>query len=285
MLRPRMPHIAIDPASRSNARAASSSRTMHVQRFLARIQIPPALRRRLEPLPFPVRFSDDRVRLSTVRLALLRRLWMKLGARESQQALNAYHGGDVLDIGAFHGWYSVLLAPAADAGDRFLSFEPDFAAVPDLRATLDDLRKQFPGIELSVVTEAVGDGASVAVSRPSGTGEGTHPRFASGSDGATQPSLVVDDVVATKGLRPRLVKIDVEGAEMLVLRGMRDTLASHRPAVMLEIHPEWQPDGIDAADVEALIRDAGYQGQTLEELPMIRRQIWLPVAAPPTPAA
>lgn len=210
---------------------------------------------------------------------------MKLGARESQQALNAYHGGDVLDIGAFHGWYSVLLAPAADAGDRFLSFEPDFAAVPDLRATLDDLRKQFPGIELSVVTEAVGDGASVAVSRPSGTGEGTHPRFASGSDGATQPSLVVDDVVATKGLRPRLVKIDVEGAEMLVLRGMRDTLASHRPAVMLEIHPEWQPDGIDAADVEALIRDAGYQGQTLEELPMIRRQIWLPVAAPPTPAA
>ena len=257
---------------------------MQAQRFLASIQIPPTLRRRLEPLPFPVRFSDDRVRLSTVRLALLRRLWMKPGARESQQALSAYHGGDVLDIGAFHGWYSVLLAPAASAGDRFLSFEPDVAALTDLRATLDDVGKQFPRVELSVLTDAVGDGAPVAASHPGGTGEGGHPRFASASDGATQPSLVVDDVVAAKGLRPRLVKIDVEGAEMLVLRGMRDTLLSHRPAVMLEIHPEWQPDGIDAADVEALIRDAGYQGQTLEELPMTRRQIWLPLAAPPTPA-
>lgn len=239
------------------------------------------MRRRLEPLPFPVRFSDGRVRLSTLRLALLKRVWMAFGAQESQQALDNYHGGDVLDIGAFQGWYSVLLAPGASAGDRLLSFEPDMTAVPALRATLADVGKLFPNVELSVMTEAVGDGEPVAASHPGGTGRGTHPRYASVSQGATKRSLVVDELVAAEGLRPRLVKIDVEGAEMLVLRGMHDTLRSYRPAVLLEVHPDWQPDGIESADVESLIREAGYQGRTLEDLQKVRRQLWLPLAPPP----
>jgi Methyltransferase FkbM domain len=43
----------------------------------------------------------------------------------------------------------------------------------------------------------------------------------------------LDDVLA-EGLRPRVVKIDVEGAEEEVLRGALETLGRHRPHVFFE---------------------------------------------------
>lgn len=70
----------------------------------------------------------------------------------------------------------------------------------------------------------------------------------------------------------------------MVLRGTHETLRRHRPAVQFEIHPAWQPDGIDGADVESLIREARYRGQTLESRPKIRRQLWLPFAPEPAHA-
>lgn len=238
--------------------------------------IPPQIRRRLEPLPFPMRFSDGKIRVATGRMALLRRVWshIPVAVVESAQALHVYQGGDVLDIGAFHGWYSVLLAPSANAGDRFVSFEPDPSAEPMLQAMLHDLRPHFPSVSFSVITRPVGDGSEVSATWPESTA--SHPRFAEAASAGSVPSLTVDEFVPAQQLRPRLIKVDVEGAELAVLEGMRETLAEHRPALMLEIHPEWQPEGVTAADVEALVRDAGYDGTTLDDSPVSRRQIWWP---------
>jgi FkbM family methyltransferase len=243
------------------------------------IQIPPVLRSRLEPLPFPMRFSDGRIRLTTLRLRLLKRVWALVGGMESSRARSVYRGGDVLDVGAFHGWYSVLLAPHARPGDHLVSFEPDPAALPMLRSVVGDVGRWFGDRQLAIVTEPVGDGGRVAEVWP---GEGYHPRFGQvAEDGAQSvPSLTVDAYVAAHGVHPTFVKIDVEGAEFGVLTGMKDTLAHHRPVVVLEIHTEWLPEGITADDVEDLIRGAGYACSTNDDATSIRRQIWLPVGDP-----
>jgi FkbM family methyltransferase len=248
------------------------------------MEIPPRLRNRLEPLPFPVRFSDGATHLSTVRLALLRRFWrvMPGSEEESRQALDAYPGGDLLDIGAFHGWYSVLLAPKAAAGDRFVSFEPNPDALPALRSVLGDVGRHYPSVQMSVVAEPVGDGRAVSVTWPMGA-EG-HPRFGGGDAGGAVTSLTIDEFVQEHGLAPGLVKIDVEGAELSVLHGMRHTMAQHRPVLLLEIHPDWQPDGVNAADVEAFVRDAGYDGSTFDDTHSSRRQLWLPRVVAPSRA-
>ena len=46
-----------------------------------------------------------------------------------------------------------------------------------------------------------------------------------------------DRFLGSSGERPpNVIKIDVEGAELLVLKGARDSLASHRPIIFLATH-------------------------------------------------
>jgi FkbM family methyltransferase len=237
------------------------------------------LDRRLEwlpaGLPVPVRFSDGRLRLSTVHLRQLSGQWMSIPSlvTESAAALDAYSGGDVLDIGAFHGWYSVLLAPRAGAQDRVVSFEPDARAIPTLRQTLRDIGACFPAPRFEVIDQPVGDGSAVLATWP--LGDAGHPCFSAADAPDAQDSLTVDHAVLERGLHPRLVKIDVEGAEWFVLQGMRDTLREHRPAVLLEVHPTLQPDGVTVRDVEAVMRDGKYRCAVLDASPANRRCLWV----------
>jgi hypothetical protein len=103
-----------------------------------------------------------------------------------------------------------------------------------------------------------------------------------GEDGTeTTPSRTIDAYVAARGLHPRLVKVDVEGAEPFVLTGMAETLHHHRPVVVLEVHGDWLPNGVSIDDVEATMRDAGYAGETYSDGESgIRRQIWMPIDDP-----
>jgi FkbM family methyltransferase len=207
------------------------------------------------PVPVPVRLFDGARRTGTPRLRLLTGVWRRVprALDESQQVYDAYAGGDVIDVGAFHGWYSVLLAPKARPGDRFVSFEPDASAYGALLANLGALRRMFPRLRLWALPEAVGDGAPSAPEAVSAH----HPSFRPGGDGP--PSMTVDALVAAAGLRPAFVKIDVEGAEWHVLAGMRETLAQHRPTLMLELHPDWQPPGVTTDDITRLLSDNGYR--------------------------
>ena len=50
-------------------------------------------------------------------------------------------------------------------------------------------------------------------------------------------TVAIDDLVRAGGLpTPDVVKIDVEGAEIAVLEGMRETIDRHRPAIICELH-------------------------------------------------
>jgi hypothetical protein len=50
-------------------------------------------------------------------------------------------------------------------------------------------------------------------------------------------AVTLDDLVKDKGyLRPALVKIDVQGAEMLVLKGASNILTVAGPALFIELH-------------------------------------------------
>jgi FkbM family methyltransferase len=63
---------------------------------------------------------------------------------------------------------------------------------------------------------------------------------------------------------PVLLKIDVEGAELLVLRGAAELLRRIRPIVLVSIHPQALPKfGQTAADVTGFMTAAGYTTRML----------------------
>jgi len=88
-------------------------------------------------------------------------------------------------------------------------------------------------------------GESSGISRLLPPGE-THP--------ATREVSVVsiDQFCGDRGLTPQVIKIDVEGAELAVLRGARSTVAAAGPGLQLfvEMHPHlWTALGISVDEV------------------------------------
>ena len=247
-----------------------------MRRLLTLVSTRPGVQRlahglRQLPVRVPVRGFDGVTRRADLRLWFLTSVWTRLeGPREeSEQVYEAYDGGDVVDVGAYHGWYSVLLAPKARPGDRFVSLEPDGAAYGELARNLAALQAVFDHLGLWLVPEAAGDGSPTVRTDPTSS----HPAFQSGGREGGVASLTVDGLVASAGLRPALLKVDVEGAELGVLRGAEETLRGHRPLLALEIHPLWQPGGGDSGLVREFVERLGYTLTLVDRMPHAERYL------------
>jgi FkbM family methyltransferase len=148
---------------------------------------------------------------------------------------------EVWDIGANHGRMALLCA--RHGATHVLAVEPStanidlfrqhLAANPSLAGRIEVLSGAISnrdgGVEL-VVNQS--DGAVCQI-RTDGVREYEHgPVTAVG----TITSYRVDSLVKARGAAPALVKIDVEGAEALVLEGATELLATTRPIFVVEIH-------------------------------------------------
>jgi FkbM family methyltransferase len=138
-------------------------------------------------------------------------------------------GDTVLDVGANVGYYTLLASVLVGGGGRVHAFEPEPRNAGFLRRHV-----QINGRgNVHVVQAAVSDVAGTArFDFGSGTGTG---RLA--QSGALEVRTVrLDDYCAEHGLAPAAIKIDVEGAEMSVLQGARETLRRHLPVLFLSTH-------------------------------------------------
>jgi Methyltransferase FkbM domain len=76
----------------------------------------------------------------------------------------------------------------------------------------------------------------------------------------TAPILRLDDYFRDKPAKPDLMKVDVDGAEMGVLRGAATLLAQDDLQMLLEVHPHYLPRfHSSTAEVFAYLRDRGFR--------------------------
>ena len=135
----------------------------------------------------------------------------------------------VYDVGANVGIYTVLACRAVGPSGRVFAFEPVAANLEFLRRNVGVNR--FSNCE--IVPAAVSD-KNGAVSFASGGGSCLGKISDRGE--YSVPSLTLDSFVAAGHPLPRLMKIDVEGAEAAVLAGARESLAAALPLIFLATH-------------------------------------------------
>ena len=91
-----------------------------------------------------------------------------------------------------------------------------------------------------------------------------------GADGIVVATTSIDEFCAANALQPSFIKLDVEGAELDVLRGARATIANGGEALALfaEMHPQlWSAFGYSRADLEAELDRQGLRAERLDGQP------------------
>lgn len=161
----------------------------------------------------------------------------------------------VCDVGANIGNHTVYFAGVMGAA-RVMAFEPQDGANATLAANiaLNGLTDRVTAYHC-LVGETTGNGSLIRFN-PRNLGGST---FAPDADGAV-PMFALDDVLQAQDRAALdLIKIDVEGMQLSVLKGAAETLSSRKPALWIEILDRDPTQG----ETAALLASLGYRATRL----------------------
>jgi FkbM family methyltransferase len=174
--------------------------------------------------------------------------------------------GDVaFDCGSNIGLFSLMMGERVGSSGQVHAFEPSPGSCRDLGRVL-----RMNGLSNVVVNEcALADTAGQAefydVQIQNVRRESSHLTKVR-ADPASDPlphvvrtvrTTTLDDYATLTGATPRLIKIDVEGAEFSVLAGGRKIFESARPLLVIEFHND-DAGHFDHPRLEAFLRSYGY---------------------------
>jgi FkbM family methyltransferase len=165
--------------------------------------------------------------------------------------------GDVVwDIGANVGLFTFAAAHMAGPTGRVIAIEADGFLADLIRRSHRSFGSQT---ELEVICAAISDSCGIATFDIASRGRSTnhlHSLEGSTQTGGTRHSVTVATLSLDQLLdqlpAPRVLKIDVEGAELNVLRGASRLLSTVRPVILCEV----SSNGSTIAD---LLHTNGYE--------------------------
>jgi len=204
-------------------------------------------------------------------------LWMQLDARDLIQQTILLEGvwdplltrfverelgpGDVfIDVGAHVGYFTLLASRRVGAGGTVLSIEPNPAALVQLEQNIERSHLQNVRVE-HTACGASRDAVRLYLHTDSNSSMASLSTANATGGGAVEVACTtLDHLCHQRGLaRVDLVKIDVEGAELSVLRGMGTLMRERRPVIVLELEPRLlEGVGTPVHAILAFLEDLGY---------------------------
>ena len=165
-----------------------------------------------------------------------------------EKALHA--GNTFIDVGAHAGWVALASSRIVGPTGHVVAIEPSPALASLIR--YHSRLNRVPSI--AVEEFAVTDSSGIAdffihnrgISSINSLFESAVAREAppeSRIDRICVRTRSLDDYCESRTLIPNLIKIDVEGAELSVLRGASTILSKHKPALIVAVHPPLLPSG------------------------------------------
>jgi FkbM family methyltransferase len=241
----------------------------------------PGLRKAYWVLREPYYHALERLFPSGIRVKLPSRDMIRLHARFLGMIFGGYEpelarvmagqvkpGAMILDLGAHVGFHTLMLSRRAGSAGRVLAVEPSPANAALLRQHL----RWNSSDNVQVIEAAIGDEERDVpfVYRPDPMDPGGLSNSLAGDIGGKTTTVhmtTIDRICA--GCHPDLIKMDIEGAELLALRGAKETLALAAPLLVVSVHPEpMRALGTTPADLVAFLRAFGYEGHDLDDRPV-----------------
>lgn len=173
--------------------------------------------------------------------------------------------GDVsIDIGANVGFYTLLFSVLVGNAGKVYAFEPTPRTFDVLRKNtadkdnvtcIDAALMEKEGKRNLVDYGVLKSGLNTISPMP--------PKEESQHTIISIDAITLDSYCLAHYIRPTFIKIDTEGAEEMVLKGGRKTLAAHHPTLIIEVQRE------SLHSVVALLADIGYHAyQFVENTPV-----------------
>ncbi|MDH4452071.1 MAG: FkbM family methyltransferase [Verrucomicrobiota bacterium] len=170
-------------------------------------------------------------------------------------------GSIILDVGAQFGLYSMLAARHIGADGRIFAFEPS----PD---TVAVLRRHLTNNGMTDCVEIVQAAVGPEEGEVTFYMAGTHPSNTLAPT-TVDPvmltpvkvkAITVDGFCRQRHLKPTILKIDVEGWELQVLRGATEVVQDPALTICVEMHPyAWESAGYTAADFTFFVEASGLE--------------------------
>lgn len=171
-------------------------------------------------------------------------------------------GDTVFDIGAFHGLMSSIASQAVAPNGRVIAFEPNEVSRAHLQANLALNRCTNVTVESTGLMDQEKDYEFYPQAGNSSWNSSFVREFVDAAHEVrpiTVRCTTVDQYVDRTGLIPRLMKIDTEGTEFMVLNGAIRTIKRHRPILLMEFNPvSAEKAGTSVQDLLRLLDDMGY---------------------------
>jgi len=171
------------------------------------------------------------------------------------------------DVGSFDGWQSAIISRFVGGGKNMVLIEPVAENWANIKATWEANGIGKPGIAFKgfVGVEQGRSGAVVSVNGdwPQGVDYSkliAVTKFQHINENAETPGVPLDVLAFVAG-SPKAINIDVEGAELIVLKSAEMVLRICSPIVWISIHPEFMRDRYqhEPDEVHDFMRRLGYE--------------------------
>ncbi|HEY9700405.1 MAG TPA: FkbM family methyltransferase [Trichocoleus sp.] len=133
-------------------------------------------------------------------------------------------GWNCIDVGANHGYYSVLMAGAVGESGRVVALEPNPKLARLVSRTIEvNGFRDWTSVAAKAVSNRLGETIRLMV--PTGqTGHATMMRDATATDEVFEAETVTIDQLTQGWEQVNFIKIDAEGAEQVIWEGMQETI-------------------------------------------------------------
>ncbi|MGY8769847.1 MAG: FkbM family methyltransferase [Pirellulales bacterium] len=149
-----------------------------------------------------------------------------------------------INVGANQGIYTYWLSKQVGPSGKVISFEPQ----PEMISGLEDLKKTFGLANATIVNKALSSKKDSVTLYRDCIGSGGATLYAPSTEKLSVPVdlIMLDDYLAENPIHPlklSFIKADVEGHELDVFKGSRETILEHKPILLFECHEQDAAEG------------------------------------------